>query len=781
MTAQTVASTIRNADLSERDPAQPNRNRPSAMANMTDAARQLARQNLPVFPCDPATKRPLVAGGFKAASTDLATIATWWSQWPRAMIGVPTGEPSGLVVLDIDRDVGRGIDGFASLAAMEAAHESLPQTRTQRTPRGGEHRLFSWPGFKIKNSASKLGTGLDIRGDGGYIIIAPSENADGISYEWTCQAEPVAAPNWLLLLLDGRKSGAGGDARTTRARSPDRRTPYAAAALVDECGNVARAGTGQRNQALNRAAYSLGQLIGADAIDRGQVESALVGAAAVSGLVVDDGEEAVRRTIGSGLDAGIAEPRDIPGPWPRPPQQSDAICEDGSGFRKFDRTEDGIALAFTETHKGDLRFCHHIGKWYIWTGSRWQKEETKLAFNWARDICRNLNSKSEETLAKASTAAAVERFAQADRTFAITSAVWDVDPYLLGTPAGVVDLRTGLMLPAARQDYITKQTAASPEPGAVCPLWRRFLDEATLGDTGLQRFLQQIAGYCLTGDVREHALFFVYGPGGNGKSVFVNVLAGVMGNYATTAAMDTFTASATDRHPTDLAMLQGARMVSASETEEGRAWAESRIKQMTGGDPIRARFMRQDFFEYRPHFKLLIIGNHKPVLRNVDEAARRRFNIIPFVHKPQTPDRQLEEKLKGEWPAILAWAIEGALDWQKNGLLRPAVVANATDEYFTEQDSVRQWVEECCDTGGRTLSDTTAALFASWSAYAQANGERSGTTKWFSQILQRHGYDPIAETPGQRKKRGFLGISVKPVDTAGQWQNRMEADHDERR
>ena len=278
--------------------------------------------------------------------------------------------------------------------------------------------------------------------------------------------------------------------------------------------------------------------------------------------------------------------------------------------------------------------------------------------------------------------------------------------------------------------------------------------------------------------MREHALFFVYGPGGNGKSVFLNVLAGVMGDYATTAAMDTFTASVTDKHPTDLAMLQGARMVSASETEEGRAWAESRIKQMTGGDTIRARFMRQDFFEYRPQFKLVIVGNHKPVLRNVDDAARRRFNIIPFVHKPPVPDRQLEEKLKAEWPAILAWAIEGALDWQENGLVRASVVADATNEYFTEQDSVRQWEAECCTTGGRNISDTTAALFASWSAYAQANGEKPGTTKWFSQILHRHGYEPVAETPGHRKRRGFLGIAVKPVDTSDQWQNRMEAEND---
>jgi putative DNA primase/helicase len=415
------------------------------------------------------------------------------------------------------------------------------------------------------------------------------------------------------------------------------RRAYAEAALADEVRQVATAARGSRNNRLNTAALKLGQLVAAGWLDRGRIERALEDAAAACGLVADDGGEAVRRTIKSGLDAGVAQPRNIPerrrpsGEWNGGPKAVRSVLP------AFEPTEDGIARAFAERHKDDLRFCHHAGKWYVWTGARWQKEETKLAFHWARKICRDLNPESDERLAKASTAAAVERFAQADRTLAVTSAIWDADPYLLGTPAGVVNLRTGILRPAERTGYITRQAAVAPDVTAGRLLWDRFLEEATLDDKGLQRFLQQVAGYCLTGDVREHALFFVYGPGGNGKSVFLNVLAGLMGDYATTAAMDSFTASVTDKHPTDLAMLQGARMVSASETEEGRAWAESRIKQMTGGDTIRARFMRQDFFEYRPQFKLVIVGNHKPVLRNVDDAARRRFNIIPFAISRRCP------------------------------------------------------------------------------------------------------------------------------------------------
>jgi putative DNA primase/helicase len=174
-----------------------------------------------------------------------------------------------------------------------------------------------------------------------------------------------------------------------------------------------------------------------------------------------------------------------------------------------------------------------------------------------------------------------------------------------------------------------------------CPLWLAFLDQVTKGDAGLIRFLKQWFGYSLTGDIREHALVFAHGPGGNGKGVCINTISTIMGEYACAAAMDTFVASDGDKHPTDLAMLRGARMVMVNETEEGRAWAEARIKQLTGDDKIRARFMRQDFFEHMPQFKLAFSGNHKPVLKNVDDAAKRRINMFRLLFKPAVVDLQL--------------------------------------------------------------------------------------------------------------------------------------------
>ena len=193
-----------------------------------------------------------------------------------------------------------------------------------------------------------------------------------------------------------------------------------------------------------------------------------------------------------------------------------------------------------------------------------------------------------------------------------------------------INLITGKPTPHIPTDYCTKVAGAQPDGIGHCPRWRTFLDQVTGGDTELAAYLQRVAGYCLTGHTSEHALFFLYGTGANGKSVFVNTLAGIMGDYAVTAPMDTFTESRNERHPTEIAMLRGARLVTASETQAGRNWNEALIKVLTGGDRVRARFMRQDFFEFTPQFKLMISGNHKPALRNVDEAIRRRLHLIPF-------------------------------------------------------------------------------------------------------------------------------------------------------
>jgi len=326
--------------------------------------------------------------------------------------------------------------------------------------------------------------------------------------------------------------------------------------------------------------------------------------------------------------------------------------------------------------------------------------------------------------------------------------------WLLNTPDGVVMLRTGILRAHRREDYCTKLTAVSPE--GECPRWLSMLNYIFAGDAELIAFTQRFAGYCLTGSTRDQILVFGYGTGGNGKGVFTNTLSAVLGDYAVTAPMETFMASNGERHPADLAMLRGARLVTAQETDEGRHWAEGKIKTLTGGDPVTARFMRQDFFTFTPQFKLLVAGNHRPSLRGVDEAIRRRFLLVPFTVtvSAERRDPHLFESLKEEWPGILAWMVEGCRQWAEGGLKPPSTVLEATAKYLESEDAFRLWFDDCCESAASQW-ESSADLFQSWKEWAERSGEPVGSQKRFAQILESNGYLPKRATGG---RRGFSGL-----------------------
>jgi P4 family phage/plasmid primase-like protien len=207
-----------------------------------------------------------------------------------------------------------------------------------------------------------------------------------------------------------------------------------------------------------------------------------------------------------------------------------------------------------------------------------------------------------------------------------------------------------------------------------------------------------------------------------------------------------------------MAGLRGARLVAAIETEQGRRWAESKLKALTGGDKITARFMRQDFFEFTPQFKLIVAGNHKPAIRNIDEAMRRRFHMVPFTVTipPAQRDKTLTDRLLAERDGILAWAVEGCLEWQRVGLKPPPAVSAATNEYFEAEDALGRWLDEACERAPN-LSETSATLYAAWKAWAEANGEFVGSIKRFSESLSSRGFEPYRD----RRARGFRGLCLR--------------------
>ena len=452
--------------------------------------------------------------------------------------------------------------------------------------------------------------------------------------------------------------------------------------------------------------------------------------------------------------------------------------EHDDGVRQFRQrgednpfTEDALALRFSERHANDLRYVALRAQWFKWNGNRWLPETTLLAFDLARKSCRDDgqqygNGKPPPGISSAKTVAAVERLAKADRRQAATLEQWDADDWVTNTEMATVDLRTGIGRRPNPADYITKKTAcpAAP-PGTAHPIWSAFLDRITAGNVELQKFLQRYVGYCLTGVTTEHKFVFAYGTGANGKSTFINTICEIFGDYATVADVGTFIACNTERHPTDVAKLHGYRLVVAQETEKDRRWDEAKIKGMTGGDKMTARFMRQDFFDFVPKLKLWIAGNHKPRLNNVDEAMRRRMLLVPFLVEIPVEERDpdLAEKLKAEWPTILRWCLDGCLEWQHIGLAPPKVVTDATDAYFDDQDLIKQWLEECTEADTPTAFISTSQLFASWKAWCDQRGLTAGSAKALTDALSDRGL--IHKRT--KKGRGFASLKLKPADHSG--------------
>ena len=437
-----------------------------------------------------------------------------------------------------------------------------------------------------------------------------------------------------------------------------------------------------------------------------------------------------------------------------------------------------VAEAFLKRFGTQVKWVPAWGKFLYWDGQCWRKDELSRVPSMMVSVCKEIadrllreadNDKARATQLKkavavssARTVAAAISLIKSEPSIVSPAEKMDADPWVLGTPGGTVDLKTGEILTAEPMRFVSKLAAVTPNYSQKTPIWREFLSVVTGNDKELEGYLQRLAGYCLTGLVSEHTLAFLWGPGGNGKSVFVNTISGILGEYAKVAPMETFTASFGDRHPTELAGLQGARLVTASETQEGRAWDEAKVKAITGGDMITARYMHQNFFTFEPTFKLVFLGNHKPEIKNLDDAMRRRFHMVPFTVKPKVVDKDLADKLKNEWPGILAWMVEGVLTWQKEGLAPTKAVLEATREYFDEEDPLGRWISERC-IQGEQFSELLKDLWSDWESWCIENGEKKGNNKRFSQMMLAKGY-----VKGRQPGSGLtamVGLELKsPVD-----------------
>lgn len=404
-----------------------------------------------------------------------------------------------------------------------------------------------------------------------------------------------------------------------------------------------------------------------------------------------------------------------------------------------------------------FRHDHSRGSWYEWQGNGWRRDVVERFRNAVREAVVCLDP--EPRWLNQKTFGAIGARLRATPGFATDGTDWDADPWLLGTPEGVVDLRTGVMREARREDLITNCCAVSPEPGEPV-LWLKFLHEATGGDKAFVDWLQKLCGYQLTGITTEQILVFLHGPGGNGKGVFLHTVANVVGDYAVAAAETVIEAREQSAHPTDLAALRHARLVYIPETKQNGRWNDERVQQLTGGDPVTCRFMQQDLFTYVPKFKLMISGNYAPKLSSVGDSMKRRLRVVPFIKKPESPDLTLEEKLKAEWPQILNWMIEGAVKWKREGLGTFAAQEDATTDYFGEQDILEDFIKEHCEQEAGSFA-YHKTLVPEYNLYRARAGLRPVDQNDMAAQLAAKGLKRHARNDG----RGFKGIRlVKTVN-----------------
>ena len=424
-------------------------------------------------------------------------------------------------------------------------------------------------------------------------------------------------------------------------------------------------------------------------------------------------------------------------------------------------SDDFLAGRFTKLHGQDWKHVAVWGAWLTWNGTRWTREETGAVFNAVRLVCRSEAAAVDKPvearrLASSKTMQAVHRIVTSDPVIARAPDAFDQHPMLLNTPSGILDLGTGDLQSHARNLFLTQITRAGP--GTACPRWMSFLTTVTGGDIELQAYLARLAGYCLSGSTKEQAFFLLHGSGANGKSVFLQTLAWVLGDYAATAAADTFSSRGQTRHLSELAGLRAARLVLVSETEAREGWAEARIKQVTGGEKLRANFMYRDHFEFTPQFKLLVASNHRPVLNEVGESMRRRLHLIPFTVTipPDKRDPDLAELLKAEADGILGWMIAGCAEWQMYGLKPPRCVQEAGEDYFETEDQIGQWLGDCCLIGPEHRAAATA-LFGSWAEWAKANGLDPRSSRILGEQLRVRGFRAMRS----RLRRSWEGLALR--------------------
>ena len=403
---------------------------------------------------------------------------------------------------------------------------------------------------------------------------------------------------------------------------------------------------------------------------------------------------------------------------------------------------------------------HEIFGWVRLVDGNWRVDRLNTIFREALRLAKaeaeGLNERA--TILSQHFINASLNIAKTCEAMATMSDEWDQDTFLLGTPTGTVDLRTGQHRAADGGDMISKQVSVTPAETEDAHQFKAFLNFAFNGDAKTIAFVQRFLGYCLTGDMREQKLLYVYGPGGNGKGVLMRLILMILGEYGRIAPESTLIQRG-NTHPTDVAFLDGLRLAFVTETAQGGRFREVTINSITGADPMTARKMNKDFFMFTPQCKLMVAGNNIPNLGSVNEAARRRFMILPMTRVPEIPDAGLEAKLRKELPGILRWMINGCLAWQAQGLGNCPAIECATSGYFEQQDLLARWIEAKATLDAEAFTPV-ADLYESWRSFLAEVGEEHETLRAFGSRLTAAGFATRSTTQNNKSVRVRDGIAL---------------------
>lgn len=684
-------------------------------------------------------------------------------------IGILLGEPSGGLI-DVDLDTPE---------AVAAGRYLLPDTlRSGRESSPNSHywyRCAPVPGtakFQTPRSGEGPEMFVELRSTGKQTVVAPSVHPDGDHYTWG----------------EGETAEVSGPELLQRVRE------VATAALLARHWPM----RGRHEITLAAAGY-LGRRLTPE-----RVEAILEAAASVAGDEEDrDRRRAVQDTLeglqaGRPMTGGPALDQLAPGVpeiltrwwgWRREPASIVSIHNIGKA-ESFNLTDLGNAGRLVADHGDDLRYCYPWGVWLIWDDRRWAVDETgeihRRAKRTVAGIYREASEAEEkrrEELAKHAMRSEAENRIQAMISLAksevpVMPQDLDASPWLLNTTNGTVNLKTGELQDHRREDLITKIAPVEYDPQASAPTWASTL-ERVLPSTAVRAFFKKLCGYAISGDVSEHVLPVLYGTGANGKSTILNALLEAAGEYGMQAAPDLLIAKR-GGHPTEVADLFGMRLVASIEVEDGRRLAEALVKSLTGGDKVRARRMRENFWEFDPTHTAFLCTNHKPEVRGTDNAIWRRIRLIPFTETipPAEQDKKLPTRLRNELPGILAWAVEGCLEWQQEGLTAPDEVRRATGAYRSEMDVIGAFLRDECEIG-RGYKATLKAVYERYEEWCEEGGERAETKRKFNARLTERGQldDRRSGPGGLREWHGLKLLTKLNSGFAGKLTKHSENDY----